>query len=113
MLDGTRLDAACEVVLSSGAVGLPRLLQFSGVGSANLLSELGIDIVYDQPNVGETCKIISIYIAFASFPVLTVTIAMLRHTGLLTGLLCLAKREGPAASLLFETGEFWYVDPHV
>jgi choline dehydrogenase len=52
MIDGTRLTATAEVLLASGAIGSPRLLQLSGIGPADHLSELGIDVVFDQPEVG-------------------------------------------------------------
>jgi choline dehydrogenase len=41
-----------EVVLASGAIGSPQLLQLSGVGPGELLQELGIPPVYEQPEVG-------------------------------------------------------------
>jgi choline dehydrogenase len=56
LIDGTRLTADAEVILSSGAIGSPRLLQLSGIGPADHLQELGIDVVFDQPNVGENLQ---------------------------------------------------------
>ncbi|PRY82005.1 GMC family oxidoreductase [Marivita geojedonensis] len=44
MVDGTRITADREVILSSGAIGSPRLLQLSGIGPADDLSALGIDV---------------------------------------------------------------------
>lgn len=53
--DGVRETARArgEVLLASGAIGSPQLLQLSGVGPGALLSAHGVDIVCDQPNVGE------------------------------------------------------------
>ena len=48
--------AAREVVLAAGSINSPKLLQLSGIGSANLLSELGIDVVADRPGVGENLQ---------------------------------------------------------
>ena len=45
--------AAREVILSSGAINTPQLLQLSGVGPAALLKEHGIGVVLDQPHAGE------------------------------------------------------------
>ncbi|MEP7349453.1 MAG: choline dehydrogenase [Sphingorhabdus sp.] len=45
--------ANCEVILASGAIGSPQLLELSGVGQAERLRDLGIDIVHDLPGVGE------------------------------------------------------------
>ena len=41
-----------EVLVSSGAYNSPQLLQLSGVGPADLLKSLGIDIVLDAAGVG-------------------------------------------------------------
>jgi len=41
-----------EVVLASGAIGSPQLLQLSGIGPADLLAEHGIAVVHAQPEVG-------------------------------------------------------------
>lgn len=42
-----------EVVLSAGAVNSPRLLLLSGIGPADELKALGIDVVHDLPGVGK------------------------------------------------------------
>ncbi|WP_052668736.1 GMC family oxidoreductase [Nitriliruptor alkaliphilus] len=47
------LRADAEVVVSCGAIGSPHLLQRSGVGPADLLRSLGVDVVHDLPGVGE------------------------------------------------------------
>jgi choline dehydrogenase len=47
------LRARREIILSSGAVGSPQLLQISGVGPAALLRDIGVDVVHDLPAVGE------------------------------------------------------------
>jgi choline dehydrogenase len=41
-----------EVIVSGGAYGSPHLLQLSGLGPADLLSETGIAVVRDMPGVG-------------------------------------------------------------
>ena len=45
-----------EIVLSAGAVGSPQLLQLSGVGPAEWLAELGIDVVQDRQGVGRNLQ---------------------------------------------------------
>ncbi len=47
-----QIGAACEVVLSCGAVDSPRLLLLSGIGPAGELEDVGIDVVHDLPGVG-------------------------------------------------------------
>ncbi len=41
-----------EVVVSSGSIGSPQLLQLSGIGPAALLQQHGIDVLADLPGVG-------------------------------------------------------------
>ncbi len=42
----------CEVIVSGGAYGSPQLLQLSGLGPAQHLQDMGIDVVRDMPAVG-------------------------------------------------------------
>ncbi len=52
--DGTRHDiTAGEVILCSGGLNTPKLLQLSGVGPADLLRGHGIEVIHDLPGVGE------------------------------------------------------------
>lgn len=44
--------ADAEVVLSGGAINSPQLLMLSGIGPAEHLSEVGIDVAVDLPGVG-------------------------------------------------------------
>ena len=48
--------ARAEVILASGAVGSPQLLELSGVGQGKLLQEHGIPVVHDLPGVGENLQ---------------------------------------------------------
>ncbi len=41
-----------EVILSGGAFNSPQLLQLSGIGPADLLRGLGVDVIADMPGVG-------------------------------------------------------------
>jgi choline dehydrogenase len=45
--------AANEVILSAGALGSPQQLMLSGVGPAEHLRSLGIDVVLNLPDVGQ------------------------------------------------------------
>ncbi|TVY68813.1 Dehydrogenase citC [Lachnellula suecica] len=45
-----------EIVLSAGTVQSPQILELSGIGSRSRLEALGIDIVVDNPNVGENLQ---------------------------------------------------------
>jgi choline dehydrogenase len=45
-----------EIILSAGAVGSPQILQLSGVGTADWLTEAGIATVQDTPGVGRNLQ---------------------------------------------------------
>jgi len=111
MADGTKITADREVILCSGAIGSPRLLQLSGIGPADHLQSLGIDVVYDQPNVGANLQDhLDLYaICEVTGPHTYDRFAKL-HLSALAGLQYILTRKGPVASSLFETGGFWYAD---
>jgi choline dehydrogenase len=45
-----------EVILASGAIGSPQLLQLSGIGPAALLQKLGVPVVHELKGVGENLQ---------------------------------------------------------
>jgi len=51
---GTPRNARCrgEVVLAAGAIGSPQILMLSGIGPAEHLRQLGIEVALDRPGVG-------------------------------------------------------------
>jgi len=51
-----RVRARRELILSAGAVGSPHLLQVSGLGPADLLSEHQVPVAVDLPGVGENLQ---------------------------------------------------------
>jgi len=48
--------AAREVILATGALQSPQLLQLSGIGRASFLQSMGIPVVKDLPGVGENLQ---------------------------------------------------------
>lgn len=51
-----RAHAKAEVILASGAIGSPQILQNSGVGPAGLLQKVGVPVVHDLPGVGQNLQ---------------------------------------------------------
>ena len=112
MKDGTKIHASSEVVLSSGAVGSPRLLQLSGIGAASHLEALGIDVVYDQPQVGENLQDhLDLYCICELSGPHSYDLYAKPVRAAMAGIQYLLTKKGPVASSLFETGGFWYADP--
>ena len=50
------IRARREVILSAGAINSPQILQLSGIGEANQLTSLGIEPVFNSPEVGENLQ---------------------------------------------------------
>jgi choline dehydrogenase-like flavoprotein len=115
ILRGGRLERiGCdrEVLLAGGAIGSPRLLLLSGIGPADHLRAVGVDVVHDLPGVGENLQdhvdlcVIAECTGDHSYD------RVLRpHRTALAGLQYLLLRNGPVVSSLFETGGFWFADP--
>ena len=49
-------SARLEVILCAGTFQSPQLLELSGIGNASLLKSKGIDVLYDNENVGENLQ---------------------------------------------------------
>ena len=52
----TRVLASKEVILSSGSINTPQLLNLSGVGDAVALKNKNIEVIYDAPAVGQNMQ---------------------------------------------------------
>jgi choline dehydrogenase len=48
----SRVAAACEIVLSLGAINTPKVLMQSGIGDTDDLARVGVDVVQHLPGVG-------------------------------------------------------------
>ena len=54
--DAQIIGASREVILATGAIGSPQLLQLSGIGNSSLLQEKEIALVHNLPGVGENLQ---------------------------------------------------------
>ena len=107
----TVLHCEREVMVTSGAIGSPRLLLLSGIGPADELRALGIEVVHDLPGVGRNLQDhLDLYaIAECSGDFSYDGYAKLHRT-IWAGLEYVLFKKGPAASTLFETGGFAFAD---
>jgi len=98
---------AGEVILCGGAINTPQLLQLSGVGRADELTALGIEVVADLPGVGENLQDhLEVYVQHAcTQPVSVQPYLRWRHRPGV-GLRWLFGRTGPGATNHFEGGGF-------
>ena len=45
-----------EVILSAGCIGSPVILQLSGIGPAQVLKDVGVEVIHESPGVGENLQ---------------------------------------------------------
>ncbi|MBB4093835.1 alanine-phosphoribitol ligase [Ochrobactrum pecoris] len=112
LMSGEVLRANREVIVSSGAIGSPKLLLQSGIGPADHLKEAGVSVKHDLPGVGENMQDhLDLFVIAECTGDHTYDGVAKLHRTLGAGLQYLLLRSGPVASSLFETGGFWYADP--
>src|SRR5919198_5924351 len=98
---------AGEVIVCGGAINSPQTLQVSGVGSAELLRTLGIDVVADLPGVGENLQDhLEVYVQHACTQPVSVAPYLKRRYRPWIGFQWLFLRRGPGATNHFEGGGF-------
>ncbi len=58
LLNGTRTEARCrrEVLLAAGAINSPKILELSGIGQSDRITDLGFTPVHESPGVGENLQ---------------------------------------------------------
>lgn len=100
-----------EVLVSSGAIGSPKLLLQSGIGPADHLKDVGVPVMHDLPGVGENLQDhLDLFVISECTGDHTYDGVIKLHRTLWAGLQYVLFRSGPVASSLFETGGFWYAD---
>lgn len=101
------LRAEREVIISGGAINSPQLLQLSGVGPANLLRQVGVQVVQDLPGVGENLQDhMEVYVQHACTQPVSVYSATRPWNKPWIGLQWLLFKKGPGATSHFEAGGF-------
>ncbi len=101
-----------EVIVSSGAIGSPKLLMQSGIGPAEHLESVGVKCLHNLPGVGSNLQ--------DHLDLFVISECTGNHSydkynnpfyAAWAGIQYLLLKKGPVASSLFETGGFWYADP--
>ncbi|HEY6566981.1 MAG TPA: choline dehydrogenase, partial [Actinomycetota bacterium] len=111
---GTHRVRASEVVLCGGAINTPQLLQLSGVGNADDLRPLGIDMVHDLPGVGQHLQDhLEVYIQYACKQPVSIAPGMKMWRRPFIGAQWLFFRSGLGATNHFEAGGFVRGDDEV
>lgn len=101
-----------EVLVSSGAIGSPKLLLQSGIGPADHLKSVGVKVLHDLPGVGGNLQDhLDLFVIAECTGDHTYDGVAKLHRTLWAGIQYVLFRTGPVASSLFETGGFWYADP--
>jgi choline dehydrogenase len=103
----TRRVFAGEVILCGGAFNSPQLLQLSGVGNADELGKLGVNVVQNLPGVGENLQDhLEVYIQYACTQPVSVAPGLKWRNRPLIGAKWLFLRSGDGATNHFEGGGF-------
>jgi choline dehydrogenase len=102
-----RVIATREVILSGGPINSPQLLKLSGVGPAEELRSLGIDVVHDLAGVGENLQDhLEFYFQVACKEPITLYSSINWRSRALIGARWLLFKDGLGASNHFETCGF-------
>ena len=111
LMDGQVFKTDREVILTSGAIGSPKLLMQSGIGPADHLQSIGIKALLDIPGVGSNFQDhLDLFVISECTGDHTYDKYGKPHWAALAGLQYILTKTGPAASCLFGQGGFWYAD---
>ncbi len=106
-----RIDAASEVIVTSGAIGSPKLLMLSGIGPAAHLRDRDVSVAHDLPGVGQ-----NLHDHFSTDVIWELNGAhsydryKKKHWQAWAGLQYVMFKSGPVASNIVEAGAFWWSD---
>ncbi|MHB1303118.1 MAG: GMC family oxidoreductase [Acidiphilium sp.] len=107
----TVLRAEREVILTSGAIGTPKLMLLSGLGPADELRQVGVDVVADLPGVGRNLHDhYGIDVVHELSGPYSLDKYNKPHWMAWAGIEYALFRKGPIVSNIVEGGAFWYAD---
>ena len=109
--DGTSrtAHANAEILLTAGAIGSPKMLMLSGIGPADHLSSVGVEVTHDLPGVGENLQDhFGIDIVAELKGPTSLDKYNKPHWTLWAGLQYLLFKSGPITSNVVEGGAFWH-----
>ena len=103
--------ADSEVIITSGAIGSPKLMMLSGIGPAAHLASHGIKVVHDLPGVGQN---LTDHFGIDIVAELKGHDSLDKYNkplwALWAGIEYALFKSGPVASNVVEGGAFWYAD---
>lgn len=98
---------AGEIICCGGAINTPQLLQLSGIGNADLLKSVGVDVVHHLPGVGQNLQDhLEVYVQYACKKPVSVYPALKWYNKPFVGLEWLLFKKGAASTNHFEGGGF-------
>ncbi|OZB46415.1 MAG: choline dehydrogenase, partial [Polynucleobacter sp. 39-45-136] len=102
-----------EVILSAGAIGSVQILERSGIGAADHLNRLGIEVIADLPGVGENLQDhLQLRMIYKVSGIRTLNTKANSLLGkLLIGIEYILKRSGPMSMAPSQLGAFAYSSP--
>ncbi|MEE2705041.1 MAG: GMC family oxidoreductase N-terminal domain-containing protein [Pseudomonadota bacterium] len=96
-----------EVILSSGSINSPKILQLSGIGESTKLNNLGIKVKKDLPEVGKNLQDhIGIYLKHSCSKPVTLFGEMRPDKAIISFFRALLFGNGPASKVPLEVGGF-------
>jgi choline dehydrogenase-like flavoprotein len=106
--------AECEVIVTAGAIGSPKLLMLSGIGRAADLERAGVKPLHALDGVGQNLQDhFDIDIVYELNGPYSLDKYAKKHMMLLAGLEYKLFNKGPVTSNIAEGGAFWYSDQSV
>lgn len=100
-----------EVIVTSGAIGSPKLMMLSGIGPADHLTALGIPVQHDAPEVGANlADHYGIDLVYELSGPYSLDKYNKPHWMAWAGLQYLLFKSGPVTSNVVEGGAFWFGD---